>query len=170
MRYPELCHELAKHVSASFGASPGGVGKVGLSHEELKSDKFKIQDDDNQIRNVDVWYGETMGAMGNMVAMLTSIKENEFVIVIGFKNDVNDFEDSTILGFKFNWNLENDTGNWLLFNEDKWLEIDLMRKLQLSMGMEAMVQEGSMWMPGTAPEKLRECLISLIEVDEGKGT
>jgi hypothetical protein len=167
MRHEKLCRELAKLVSASFGASPNGIGKVALTHPDLKSFSIKILNDD-KTDEVIVWYGESRGIMGNLVSILTSPRNYEFVIVIGFKNDHGDFINSPILGFRFDWESTNDPGSWLLLNNDKWLELDLIKKLQLAMGMEAMVQEGATWTPGQAPEKLRQCLVSLIEVDETK--
>lgn len=172
MREMELCRELSRKICKDLGATPFSIGKVSLTHEDLRvKQQLKLQDEKGLVKNVPLWYGEGQGLNGQMCCLLAALDENpdslELAFVIGFKDSSGDIrQDSARVGFKYDWSDDADPGVLLVKANDKWLPMALNQRLQLALGLENMVQEGVLWnAQPRVPGEFRENLSEIIEVD-----
>jgi hypothetical protein len=165
MRHKKLCNGIAELVCTNFGLSPVGIErKVGLCSDNLKISPFEIQEGEKTIK-YPVWYGEIIG--DQILAAAGIFLDGEVFLTFTFKAIDGELDSSLIIGIRFDWNeRDSDPGSFMLKKgEGDWLPMDLARKLRVGLGVEDMVQEGSIWRPGNFPDRLRKCLASMIELD-----
>lgn len=172
MREQELCRELSRKICKDLGASPYTIGKISLTHKDLLIQQgLKLSDEKDVVKNIPMWYGEAIGTHGVMCCTLAALeqdKENlEIAALISFKDANGDLDkNSTIAGIRYDWSDDLDFGTFLVKSNDKWLSMTLSQRLQLSLGLENMVQDGIMWVSQpNIPEEVRKNLIEVIEVD-----
>lgn len=173
MREFALCKELSLKLSKDLGYTPFSFGKVGMTHKELLTNiDFNVSDEDGEIKNVPIWYGEAIGGEGLTCCLLagldTNIEKLEFACIFGFKDFEGKFQtDGLRLSFHYDWANEEDPGTMVMKAGDQWVPISLAQRLQLILGFETMVQDGVLWQSSTKiPEDLLNDLSEIIEVDE----
>jgi hypothetical protein len=168
----ELNKELAKKIAIDLGATPVSFGKVGLTHKDLLTrTKLKISDDDNEIQDVKVWYGEAAGSEGLTCCLFTLLTNNddsfEIVFVVGFKNMDNTISEQLFIGYKYDFLDNEDPGSVFTKAKDKWLLVGLSERLKMVLAFETLVQEGVIWQPSReVPTVLWDNLSEIIEVDD----
>ena len=173
MRDFELCKELSKKLSKDLGATPFSIRKTGITDDSLLVKRtLKIQDENNEVKNIPVWYGEAKGLDSITCCLLTLLDESdenfEVACIIGFK----DFDDQILknsirVGFRYDWGNPDDYGTLIVKLKDKWVPVDLSRRLQLNLAFENMVQDGILFEPSKeVPEDFFENISEIIEVDE----
>jgi hypothetical protein len=162
-----LDRELVKNILKNIGATPISIGKCGLTDNELlvKNDFFKVLID-NEVKDIPMWYGEISGFGGLLCCLLTSINNEEYICIIGFKDVEGNFkENGLIFGFNFDWTDDQDPGIIMLKTSDKWVPIGMVQKLKLALGFENIEQEGLIWKSSKLPKILRKNLSEMIELD-----
>lgn len=172
MKDQDLCKELSRKLCKDIGCTPFSIGKVGLTHLDLKiKETLKLQDENGVVKKAPMWYGEALGSDGLMCCLLVGLDPDpdnlEIACVIGFKDTAGNLqEDSVRLGFRYDWTSDTDPGTLIMRAGDKWLEVSLMQWLQIALGFESMVQDGILWNTSTnIPEELKNNLLSIIDID-----
>jgi hypothetical protein len=176
MREFDLCRELSRKLAKDLGATPFSMCQVSLTHSELKINKtLKVSDEDGEVRNVPLWYGEAVGSEGITCCLLAGLDSDpdrlEFACVIGFKDFNGKFQaDNVRLSFHYDWENDEDPGTIMMKAGDKWLPVSLAQRLQLVLGFEIMIQDGILWNSSAKiPDDMEKDLSDIIEVDEKTG-
>lgn len=173
----DLCRELSRKLCKDLGATPFSITKAGLTHEDLRiQSDLKVQDENDVVKEVPMWYGEANGLEGRTCCLLAALDPDpdslEIVCVIGFKTFDGEIQPGyTRTGFRYDWANDDDHGTLIMFAKDKCLEMSMSQRLQLALGFECMVQEGVLWNPqGKVPDEFRKNLSDIISLDENKET
>jgi hypothetical protein len=167
-----LYRELSRKLCKDLGATPFSLKKTGLTHPDLAvRSSMKIQDEKGVVKRPPMWYGEALGAEGLMCCLLVALDDDpdslEVACTVGFKDVRGNLEQDAIrLGFRYDWSDEADTGTLVMQAGDKWLPVSLSQRLQIALGFENMVQDGTVWEARKGvPEELQKNLSEIIEVD-----
>jgi len=168
-----LYKELSRKLAQDLGGTPFSIGKVGLTHPDLRTkSKLKISDDEGVVQSAQMWYGEALGAEGRICCVLIALDANpdnlEIAYVIGFKDFQGDYQkDGVNIGARYDWSSDSDPGLMVQKIGDKLVPLSLEQRLKLALGFENMVQDGVSWEAfDKVPQELLKFLSEIIESEE----
>jgi hypothetical protein len=159
-----LSKELAKRIAANIGASPIGIGKVGLTDSALLKPPLKIEED-GIVKQKRIWYGSVQGTSFPVMCLLVELEESPLCVSAIFGFNIDDKVDDSFIAFQYTWD-DSDSGSFYSLYSKKLNPMSIAQKLQFSLGIEYMVQSGALWLPGNVPDALWHTLHQMIEVDE----
>ena len=156
-----LQHELLKCILGNIGFAPSPYfGKVGLSHNDLRSQEVvKIQYDE-EIVEYPVFSGKV--GFGSEILSALGIRINEvdlpeeFVIVYR----INDTEINAIRANFLNYN----NMLFLVNNKGSWKDVSMYAKLVSTAGFERITDIGFDWKENEVDQKLFDALLQICDM------
>ncbi|MFA5758027.1 MAG: hypothetical protein WC942_01420 [Clostridia bacterium] len=168
MNKSDLDKELIRKIFIDLGACPKSIGKAGITHRDFLVKNILKIDDGTVHKEIPTWYGELRGSEGIMCCLLSALDFNieslEVLFVLGFKDfDGNIQEDAIRFGLYYDWSAYDSIGLFMTKVKSTWVPVFLAQKLQIALGMEIMVQEGSAWVSGVpVPEEFKKNISELL--------
>lgn len=155
-----LSKELSCHIANCLGISQFTFSKIGLTVDELKTDyTFKFNSENNEVKNAVVYSGFFESCMINFMATSIDNGAESFLLLLFKRDNKIDFN-LPVIGFYFN--NEDLEGEFYTLYNSKWVAMSLSQKLNFTLSVESMVQEGVVFNPNMNDKEVYNCLSSFI--------
>ena len=147
-----LSKELMERILSNLGFR--SLGK-GVTSNTLPK-KLKLEEENYSISEYEV-YGSECNVTSPPLKVIGSnigTKDNpDFIVVV--------VQDSTTIVLKYSFK-ESDEGTFFTSFEDKWVDMSVLAKLNLTTATELIAQEGLFWSPSTDPDYMFSIISSIL--------
>lgn len=147
-----LKKELSNKICDLLGTSPNTYSKIGITHKDLfinKNIKIYFEED-----GLEANFPLYLGKAGSILCLLfvgiwkdnLNIEHFETNCIFSFLDSNNKIDKlSPLIGFSYDYMNNEDDGILLNKFKNQWINLSLVQRLQLVLGLEKMVQEGVQW-------------------------
>lgn len=142
----EISKALIKRIFANIGF---GTNNALLETNNILSKKLRIQEEDNSINEYIVFAGECSYLNSDLKAIIVNISSDDNDFVLFF------YTLDTLISLRYSLK-ENDCGIFLTRNNDEWVDMSILQRLNLASATELIAQNGYYWTPVTDQDKAFE--------------
>jgi len=154
----ELSKQLIENLFGNLGLQSVGVGLT--DDRNILDKKLKLEEEDSSISEYQVWGGECLTGEIPIKAVASNIGTKEkpdFVLAI--------IQGELILAMRYSWE-NSDHGIFLTLYEKKWVDMEVLHKLNLTAAIEMVTQNGLPWTRSNEQEKLYKILTEVLSTDD----
>lgn len=154
-----LTIELARRVFGNLGVVKNKFGMVGITTPEFTTHKaIQFSIDDNSIVSCSIFFGEINLHNLMLKAAISNISiaqsdEFQVVLILDTGKDIiglflDEFESVAMFMIKQN---------------ESWIPLSVIQKLNVTLLIESITQQGVLWNTGKYPENIHKSLLSLVD-------